>query len=709
MGFGKQDGDARTTSRFRRIATGVLLVAASPFIAFGMGALLMGPAPIGRGDHVSTTVLDRNGELLRAFTTREGRWRLPIEPGDVDQRYLALLLAFEDRRFHQHRGADPIAFARAAYQLVKHRRIVSGGSTLTMQVARLLEGEHEKTAMGKLRQIVRAVQLEASLSKQQVLRLYLRLAPFGGNLEGVRAASWAYFGKEPRRLSIGEAALLVALPQAPGVRRPDRNPQAAQRARDRVLARAVESGVITREEAAQAVRERVPTARTEFPKHAPHLAEAEMARQPKLAVHRLTVVRQVQASLETLARTHARALGERLSAAILVIDHGSGEVIAHVGSSDYFDERRLGAIDMTAAVRSPGSTLKPFIYGMGFEAGIAHPEMLIEDRPTRFGNYAPKNFDEDFHGTVTIREALAQSLNIPSVKVLDALGPGRLVARFKRNGVQSVLPGDGEPTLAIALGGVGLRLGDLAQLYGGLARGGEAVALSHIAGGRGEAGTPVSAAARKARANLLTPVAAWYVTDILKDAPPPVSAIGGRIAYKTGTSYGYRDAWAVGYDGRHTIAVWVGRADGSSTAGLTGRAAAAPLLFDAFPRVAQRRVPLPASPNGTLRGSGGDLPQPLKRFREGGEDRPAGAFLDPPVQIAFPPDRSELEVAGEDLPLVLKAQGGALPLTWLVDGAPISEAVGRREIEWKPEGRGFVRLSVIDAKGRVDRVTVRLR
>lgn len=703
-----------------------------PAATFAIAVWVMGPAPIHRGDHVSTTVLDRNGVLMRAFTTPEGRWRLPVEPADVDQRYLAMLLAFEDRRFNWHRGADPIAFTRAAYQLVRHRRLVSGGSTLTMQVARLLEGEHEKTAMGKLRQIVRAIQIESSLSKEQILRLYLRLAPFGGNLEGVRAATWAYYGKEPRRLSIGEAALLVALPQAPGLRRPDRFANAARVARGRVLAKAVEAKIITAEEAARANKEPVPMTRAEFPKLAPHLAEAEIARTPGQSVHRLTLLRDVQAGLEQLARTHARALGDRLSAAILVVDNRTGEVVAHVGAADYFDERRLGAVDMTAAVRSPGSTLKPIIYGLGFESGIVHPETLIEDRPTRFGSYAPKNFDEDFHGTVTIRDALAQSLNIPAVKVLNALGPGRMIARFKRTGLDPVLPGDGEPTLAVALGGVGMRLRDLAHLYSALARGGISVPLTHVAGGPDVAGRkpavgrdgcgvePSPRPAGRTRPvqkkpvqegcpSLLSPVAAWYVTDILKDAPPPANTIGGRIAYKTGTSYGYRDAWAVGYDGRHTIAVWVGRPDGTSTAGLTGRSAAAPILFDAFPRVAQVRTPLASAPAGTLKGAGGSLPQPLKRFVEGAEERPAGAFLDPPVQISFPPDRSEVEVAGDGMPVVLKAEGGMLPLTWLVDGAPIPETEGRREIAWQPDGRGFVRLSVIDAKGRVDRVTVRLR
>ncbi len=671
---------------------------------FGTGMLVMGPPPIARGDHLSTSVVDRHGQLLRAFTTPEGRWRLPVGPQEVDPRYLEMLFVFEDRRFKGHIGADPIAFARAAYQFVRHRRLVSGGSTLTMQVARLLEGEHERTPQGKLRQIVRALQLEMALSKDQILRLYLRLAPFGGNLEGVRAASIAYFGKEPRRLSIGEAALLVALPQAPGLRRPDRFHEAARKARDRVLARALEAGVITADEGRRAGREPIPRQRAEFPKLAAHLADAEIVRRPNVAVHRLTVDRDIQAALENLSRGHAGALGEKLSTAILAVDHRTGEVIAHVGSSDYFDVKRLGAIDMTAAVRSPGSTLKPFIYGLGFEGGLAHPETLIEDKPVRFGGYTPRNFDDDFHGTVTIREALAQSLNIPAVKVLNVLGPPRLIARFKRAGINPVLPGDGEPTLAVALGGLGMRLSDLARLYVALARGGEAVPLMHTpdASTQGLGDTRV-------RPRLLSPVAAWYVSDILKDAPPPVNAKGGRIAYKTGTSYGYRDAWAVGYDGRHTVAVWVGRADGASTAGLTGRAAAAPILFDAFQRISPTRAPMAASPTGVLKANGATLPQPLKRFTDANEERNGGAFLDPPVLIAFPPDRSEVEVAGDDVPVVLKAEGGALPLTWLVDGAPIPDSNGARVIEWQPDGRGFVRLSVIDAKGRADRVTVRLR
>jgi penicillin-binding protein 1C len=666
----------------------------------------MVPLSLARAEALSVTVLDRDDQLLRAYTAPDGRWRLPVEGKEVDARYLAMLLAFEDGRFRSHRGVDPYALGRASWQLIRHLRVVSGGSTLTMQVARLLAGEHERTGLGKLRQALRALQLERKLSKEAILALYLRLAPFGGNLEGVRAASLAYFGKEPRHLSLAEAALLVALPQSPELRRPDRFPEAARRARNRVLAHAAARGVIPHEEATRAMAERVPSLRREFPMLAPHLADAQVEQNKTRLVHRLTIDAALQSKLEQLTREHSNALGGRLSAALIAIDHRTGEVIAHVGSPGYLDEDRRGAVDMTSAVRSPGSTLKPLIYGLAFEAGVAHPETLIEDRPARFGAYVPKNFDQDWHGTVTIRTALAQSLNIPAVKVLDALGPQKLLGRLGQVGIAPVLPKGAEPSLAITLGGLGLRLSDLAALYAGLARGGEAIVLQYR---REDAASRLPAASVR----LLSPVAAWYVSDVLRGAPAPANAKPGQIAYKTGTSYGFRDAWAVGYDGCHTIAAWVGRPDGTATPNLAGRTAAAPLLFDAFARVATRRTPLSPPPSGAFMVSGTDLPPPLKRFREAKEDTMAsgnGAYLEPAVQIAFPPDRSEIEAEeGDGTGVVVKAEGGALPLTWLVDGVPIPSDPMRREAELPAAIAGFHKLSVIDAQGRADRVTIRLK
>jgi len=698
----------RAGSRRRWLLATVAAVTLGGALAVAWGWREMQRVSLARADVLSVVVLDREDRLLRAYAGADGRWRLPVDVKDVDPRYLAMLVAYEDRRFRAHHGVDALAIARAVGLMARHGRPVSGGSTLTMQVARLLTGQHERTGAGKIRQALHALALERKLTKDEILRLYLRLAPFGGNLEGVRAAALAYFGKEPKRLSIGEAALLVALPQSPKLRRPDRFPETARKARDRVLARVAAAGVITRDEMHRAMAERVPTLRREFPRLAPHLADAELEAHKGRLVHRLTLDAQVQRNLQELVREHVGDLAGKLSAALIAVDNRSGEIIASVGSPGYLDDARAGAIDMTRAVRSPGSTLKPFIFGLAFEAGLAHPDTLIEDRPTRFGTYTPKNFDQDWHGTVTVRLALAQSLNIPAVKALDVVGAPKLYGRLKQVGAEPVLPKDAEPSLAMALGGVGMRLADLATLYVGLARQGEAVPLVHVRARKPDSAPP-------ARTQVMSPVAAWYVTDILRNAPAPANAKPGEIAYKTGTSYGFRDAWAAGYDGRHTIVVWVGRPDASATPGLAGRTAAAPILFDAFARIARERTPLPGAPAGAIRTSVEALPPPLKRFREAGENggrdwsEPA-AYVDPPVQIAFPPDRSELEMDDQDeRQITVKVEGGALPLTWLVDGVPVAADQNRREISLPAATNGFYRLSVIDAKGRADRVTVRVK
>jgi penicillin-binding protein 1C len=418
----------------------------------------------------------------------------------------------------------------------------------------------------------------------------------------------------------------------------------------------------------------------------------------------------LQGSLEKLVAEHARLIGDKVSAAVIVANHQTGEILAEVGSPGYMDAERQGAVDMATAIRSPGSTLKPFIYGLAFEAGLAHPETLIDDRPTRFGTYAPKNFDENFHGTVTIREALEQSYNIPAVRVLARVGPGKLVGRFRRAGVNARFPDKSEPTLAMALGGTGLTLEEMTQLYASLARGGDSITLVHRLDERARAMAATRVKPLVNAHRLMSPLAAWYVTDILKDAPPPPNAKGGRFAYKTGTSYGYRDAWAIGYDGKYVVAAWVGRPDNSSVPGILGRTAAAPILFDAFQRISEKRAPLQSVPSNAIRGTNADLPAPLKHWRDPGDDPATGRFIEPPVLISFPPDLSEIDEAdlGDD-PLILKADGGALPLTWLVDGAPIKSDAHSREVTWQPESPGFTKLTVIDSNGRTDRVSIRLR
>ncbi|HKB22116.1 MAG TPA: penicillin-binding protein 1C [Methyloceanibacter sp.] len=691
---------ARWQRRAIYAAFGVVWIAAA--IAGAVAGLLQafGPAPLGRDLEVSTLALDRNGKLLRAYLTSEGRWRLPATRDQVDPRYLDALLTYEDKRFYHHRGVDPLAMTRAAFQLVTHGRIVSGGSTLTMQVARLLEPRQERSLDAKLRQAVRALQLEQALSKDEILGLYLTLAPYGGNLEGIRAASLAYFGKEARRLTLGEAALLIALPQSPEFRRPDRFPAAAKRARDRVLDRIASHGLFSNAEIERAKKEPVPGARKPMPLLAPHAADQAASASPTERVLQLTIDGGLQRTLETLAHDRAVALGPSMSVAIVVVDNATGEVLARVASPDYFDERRAGQVDLTEAVRSPGSALKPFIYGLGFEDGLIHPETLIEDRPIRYGGYHPENFDLTFQGTVTVRRALQQSLNVPAVAVLQEVGPSRLIARLAQAGAPLVLPKrEVAPGLALGLGGVGVRLTDLTMLYAGLARQGTVAPLVE------RFGAPPSPPKR-----LIEPVAAWYVASVLIGTPPPENAAGGRIAFKTGTSYGYRDAWAVGFDGKRTIGVWAGRPDGAPVPGLAGRVTAAPILFDAFARLGQQFEPLPPAPKGVLIASTAKLPPPLQRFapREA-----AGEAMAPKVHIVFPPDGASLELsaakgAAPD-PIAIKITGGTPPLNMLLNGMPIPAKRSARTLFFEPDGPGFVRLTVTDATGAVDSVVVRLQ
>lgn len=662
----------------------------------------LGPLDLSTADNRSTVVLDRDGRLLRPFATNEGRWRLPIDTGDVDPRFLAMLMAYEDARFERHSGIDPVALLRAVTQFATSGRIVSGGSTLTMQVARLLEPREERTLSAKLRQMIRAVQLERRFTKDEILRLYLTLAPYGGNLEGTRAASLAYFGREPKRLSFAEAALLVALPQSPETRRPDRFAQAALRARNRVLERARERGVISAAEADAAAAEPVPQARRVFPILAAHAAEAAVAERPSENTHRLAIDARLQASLERLARERMERLDPKLSLAILVIDNATGEVRAQVGSPDYMNREWAGAIDMTLALRSPGSALKPLIYALAFENGLAHPETLLDDRPSRYGAYQPENFDLAFQGTVTARKALQLSLNVPAVELLNELGPARLLARLRQSEVAFAMPKEAAPGLAIGLGGLGLTLTDLTRLYAGLARGGDMPVLMRRMG----EDTPQQEARR-----IADPVAAWYVFDILRGAPPPDNALAGRIAFKTGTSYGYRDAWAVGYDRHVTIGVWVGRPDGTAVPGLVGRLIAAPVLFDAYGRLGLEPEPL-IMPPFALQATTATLPPPLRHVRQD-VPKTIASTVQAPLRIAFPLDGSRVDLGfsqptEEKGSLVLKASGGVPPLTWMVDGAPVETAALRREATWQPEGAGFVRLSVIDARGATDSVLVRV-
>lgn len=661
------------------------------------------PPPLPTADDYSVEVVDRNGELLRVFTNREDRWRMETDLDQVDPQFIEMLIAYEDKRFDGHFGVDPLALLRAAGQFLVSGQIVSGGSTITMQLARLLEPRSSRSMAAKLRQILRAVQIERRLSKAEILKNYLTLAPYGGNLEGVRAASLSWFGREPDHMTLEQAALLVALPQSPEARRPDRGPKAALAARQRVLERIADAGIIAKSEVARIAAMAVRNQRRDMPALAAHLAESALDLDPVARKHTTTLVRDVQQNLEAVAAEFARRQGRKTSIAIVAADAISGEIAATVGSPGYLDEKRAGWIDMTLAQRSPGSTLKPLIYGLAIEEGLGLPETLIADRPADFNGYRPANFDMQYQGDVPMRRALQLSLNIPAIRLLDALGPARLVSRMRRAGIQPVLPLTEKPGLSIGLGGLGLSLRNLVQLYANLA----AAPNRPIGIGDGIRSEPGWLNGPP----VISRNAAWHVGDMLSGVAPPISSVDVGIAYKTGTSYGYRDAWAIGYNGRYVIGVWVGRADNGSVPGITGATNAAPILFAAFQRSGLKKVPLPKEPAGSIRLAYSDLPVSLRFFSVSGTvgDRKMRK-VSAPLAIAFPPDGSELEIlklsSGELVPVAVKLQGGTPPFRVMANGIPESRTNRRRKLQWVPDGAGTQHLTVIDAAGETQSVVV---
>lgn len=622
---------------------------------------------------ISAQILDRNGQLLRVFAVEDGRIRLGADLDDIDPRFIDALIAYEDKRFYAHSGVDPRALLRAAWDSARHGKIRSGGSTLTMQLARLLERSGTGHWRGKLRQIRLALALEQHLSKDQILRLYLTLAPYGGNLEGVRAASLSYFGKAPARLTEAQIAMLIALPQAPEARRPDRSPKAAAQARDRVLARLAREWPDPQAlHAAQ--RDPAPTMRRPLPFYAPHLTTRAKAE----GIGRVTLDRALQARLEQLALDAVPRLPAGVSLAMLVADIDSGEIRAAIGSPHYSSAGgRSGFIDMTRALRSPGSTLKPLLYGLGFADGVIAPQTRLRDMPTAHGSYRPQNFDLRYEGMLRAAEALRRSRNIPAVMLAEALGPVRLFAAMRAAGMSPRL--DGRPGLALALGGVGVRLEGLVSLYMQLARGARAGPALHW---HKEAPAPMLPA-------LLTDRAARQLGAVLARMTPPPGQPDLGIAYKTGTSYGHRDGWALGYDRRHVAGVWIGRPDGTPVPGIYGADLAAPLLFELFQRLGTPIVPLLP------------MPPPLAVAKA----RPAVFAQDTPV-IAFPPEGAELQPDPDGLPV--RILHGQPPFRWLINGIP-TEADGTGRTARLPlPGAGFSQVTVIDAQGQAARRQIRI-
>jgi penicillin-binding protein 1C len=548
------------------------------------------PPPLERIDAPgSVLVTAHDGTPLRAFADEYGVWRFTVRIDQVSPAYIDTLLVYEDRWFYRHPGVNPLALLRAAGQALLSGGVVSGGSTLTMQVARLIE-PIPRTPLGKLKQCWRALQLEARFSKRELIEIYLNLAPFGGTIEGVQAASYAYLGKSAHQLSDAEAALLVVLPQAPSRLRPDRHPHRAQLARDKVIARMVAFRAWRAERAADARIEQVVARRLKAPMLAPLLAER--LRGAGQTLIRSTLDARLQARVEDLVAQHLRRLPERNSIAAIVVDSATMATLAYVGSANLNDADRAGHVDMVRAARSPGSTLKPMLYGMALDAGLIHSASLLIDAPQSFQGYQPSNFMERYQGPVSAAQALRLSLNVPAVDLLDRLGVVRFTNALENAGLRMRLGPDAEPNLALILGGGATSLEELIGAYAAFARGGLA------ARPRLRADEPLR------ERFLLSPGAAWITRRMLERDPSDSysaavydGASRVALAWKTGTSYGFRDSWAIGVAPQHLIGVWIGRPDGTPQPGQFGAITALPLLAgiaDGLPSPRSDPTPAPS-------------------------------------------------------------------------------------------------------------------
>jgi penicillin-binding protein 1C len=598
----------------------VLAAALAPFAVAALGVLAflvvdwLFPFPEAKLRRpYSTVITDAADRPLRIFLAADDHYRLPVRFDEVSPELVQALLGSEDRWFHWHPGVNPFAIARAALANLRAGRVVSGASTIPMQIARMVEPK-PRTLRGKLLEALRALQLDLHHSKRELLEIYLNLAPYGGNLQGVGAASYFYFGKTPAQLSLGEAALLTALPRSPALYDPTRHPVAALAARNRVLEQLGDLGVFPAAALARSRHQEVPRALRPAPFLAPHFSEYAYAR-VKVGTRRArtTIDLRVQGAVERHIESHVPSLRRQGldSAAAVVIDNETRALRAMVGSADFFDAARQGQVNAAVARRSPGSTLKPFLYAQAIDAGIIVPSSYLLDVPTDFSGYIAQNYDGEYRGRITAAEALRLSLNAAAVRLLAELGLRRFHETLVRAGA---LPADRTALsygLPLVLGAAEVRLLDLTNLYATLANGGvhRPVRIWEEPPREAPAGTirrvslepeaPIAAAAamvagpaREAPAaavRLLSAEAAALIAEILAEVERPdmpkawelTRDVPG-VAWKTGTSFGHRDAWAVGFSPRYTIGVWVGNPDGRGQEGISGSLHAGPLLFDLF-------------------------------------------------------------------------------------------------------------------------------
>jgi penicillin-binding protein 1C len=567
----------------RTCLRGVAALTCLAFVTLGATLWRLPPLDMTRFEQRSPVVLARGGEILHVALSKDHAYRLYTQVSDVDAKYVEALLALEDKHFWHHPGVDPLALVRAALQWLGAGQVVSGGSTITMQVARLLEPK-PRTIASKWWEIARALELEWRYSKPEILSMYMTMLPMGGNVESVRAASLRYWGIEPLYLSLSEIALLLAVPQSPEARRPDLRPGYSLKTVQSVAHKLVDAAVFPSSDlndVAQLPFERLHA----MPQGVWHLTQAWLKEQHGPDdVLRSTIDARLQKSVERMAQMFGQRLNDEQNLALMVADGPTGDVLAYVGSLGL--QSKAGFMDLTRATRSPGSSLKPFIYGMGFDDGLLDDQTLLDDRAKSFNGYAPSNFDRGFHGLVRAGEALQMSLNVPAVEVMSRLGANTFEDAWRSAGLSLSLPKGADANLGVTLGAAGVQLRGLVQAYTTFANDGRVQPLR----------TRLDEQSSTSRL-LLTEQTAALITEILASAPTidgratRFTTPGQALALKTGTSYGYRDSWALGTKGRYVIGVWVGRPDATPEVGQTGRSAALRLAYDlgdALPKVTEK-------------------------------------------------------------------------------------------------------------------------
>ncbi|MDP8240344.1 MAG: penicillin-binding protein 1C [Candidatus Hatepunaea meridiana] len=534
---------------------------------------------------VSTQILDKNSHPLRVYTASDDHYHFNVTLDKVSPYLISSTLAYEDRWFYYHPGLNVISVFRALRMNLKASRVVSGGSTITQQVARMMS-PRPRTIRAKLIEALRALHLEIIYSKDEILEFYFNLAPYGGNIRGVAAASRIYFDKPPSELGPGEAALLAALPKSPSRLRPDRHPAAARERRNEVLKRMLKWGYIDDVKYELSLSEQVPTNRNQFPVHVPHLCDDLHRRfRNKGGIFTTTIDLNVQILARNLLTRHLEPLRSRgiSNGSVVIIENKTNAVRALIGSADYFDTEHAGQVNGVIAPRSPGSTLKPFAYALSMDAGLITSLSLLNDVPISFSGYEPDNYDEKFHGVVTVETALTKSMNVPAVNLVDRLGNDRLYNFLKAGGFSTLTEPCEYYGLPIILGGTGVKLIELTNLYACLANGGKYRRYRVVS--EKESDSKIAIASD----SLLSSAASYILTDILSKLHRPdfpshwESAVHlPKIAWKTGTSYGHRDAWSIGYNPNWTVGVWIGNFSGVGSPALVGADAATPLLFDLF-------------------------------------------------------------------------------------------------------------------------------